>query len=338
MRSVRVTAPDTVEWAEVDMPEPGPRDVLLKIRACGICGSDALYSHMGGIPPRQGDTPLGHEPAAEVVEVGADVTGVAVGDHVVIDTMAFADGLLGSGGAQGALTEYVLVKDHQPGRQLKVIPEDVPWHVAALNEPMAVALHAVNRTRPAAGDRVVVFGAGPIGLGAVLAYRRRGVESIVVVDIIPSRLDKALRVGADAVINSAEEDVPSRLVELHGDGATAWVRGIRPATDIYLDAAGAPSVPPLVAGMAKHGATLGVVAVHKKPVELDFGGILATELDLVWAMGYPTEIFEVTDDIVENWEKYAVIVSDVLPFDRALEALELAKTPGAADKVVVTFD
>jgi threonine dehydrogenase-like Zn-dependent dehydrogenase len=338
MRSVRVTAPDTVEWVEVDMPEPGPRDVLLKIRACGICGSDALYSHMGGIPPRQGDTPLGHEPAAEVVEVGEDVTGVAVGDHVVIDTMAFADGLLGSGGAQGALTEYVLVKDHQPGRQLKVIPEDVPWHVAALNEPMAVALHAVNRTRPAAGDRVVVFGAGPIGLGAVLAYRRRGVASIVVVDIIPSRLDKALRVGADAVINSAEEDVPSRLVELHGDGATAWVRGIRPATDIYLDAAGAPSVPPLVAGMAKHGATLGVVAVHKKPVELDFGGILATELNLVWAMGYPTEIFEVTDDIVENWEKYAVIVSDVLPFDRALEALELAKTPGAADKVVVTFD
>jgi hypothetical protein len=55
-------------------------------------------------------------------------------------------------------------------------------------------------------------------------------------------------------------------------------------------------------------------------------------------MGYPTEIFEVTDDIVANWEKYAVIVSDVLPFDRALEALELAKTPGAADKVVVTFD
>lgn len=80
------------------------------------------------------------------------------------------------------------------------------------------------------------------------------------------------------------------------------------------------------------------MAVHKKPVEIDFGAVLTTELTLVWAMGYPREIFEVTDDLVENWEKYALIVSDTLPFDRALEALALAATPGAADKVVVTFD
>lgn len=338
MRSVRVTAPDTAEWVEVDPLTPGPGDVLLRIRACGICGSDALYTHVGGIPPREGDTPLGHEPAAEVVEIGSDVAGVAVGDHVVIDTMAFADGLLGSGGAQGALTEYVLVRDFQPGRQLKVIPPHIPWHVAALNEPMAVALHAVNRTEPKPGDRVVVFGAGPIGLGAVLGYRRKGVEHIVVVDIVPARLAKALEIGADAVVNSAEEDVAARLVELHGDGASPRVRGVRPGTDIYLDAAGAPPVPALITGMAKHGATFGVVAVHKRPVELDFGSILSTELTLVWAMGYPTEIFEVTDDIVENWEKYAAIVSDVLPFERALEALQLAQTPGAADKVVVTFE
>ncbi|GAA3657458.1 zinc-dependent alcohol dehydrogenase [Microbacterium marinilacus] len=337
MKSVQVTAPGVNGWVDVDVPEPGPRDVLLRPRACGICGSDALYTQMGGIPPRQGATPLGHEPAAEVVEVGSEVMGLAVGDHVVIDTMAFSDGLLGSGGAQGALSELVLVKDYAPGRQLKVIPSHIPWHVAALNEPMAVALHAVNRTAPKPGDKVVVFGAGPIGLGAVLGYRRKGAAHIVVVDIVPSRLEKALQVGADAVIDSSEEDVAARLVELHGDGATAWVRGVRPATDVYLDAAGAPSVPATVASMAKHGATLGVVAVHKKPVELDFGDILTTELNLVWSMGYPTEIFEVTDDIVENWEKYAVIVSDVLPFDRALEALELAKTPGAADKVVVTF-
>ena len=338
MKSVLVTAPDTIEWVEAPVPHVGPSDVLLKVRACGICGSDAFYAHAGGIPPRQGETPLGHEPAAEVVEVGQETSGVAVGDHVVIDTMAFSDGYLGSGGAQGALSEYVLVKDHVPGRQLKVIPPHVPWEVAALNEPMAVAAHAVNRTQPGPGDKVVVFGAGPIGLGAVLAYRRRGAAHIVVVDVIPSRLEKALEIGADAVVNSAEEDVAARLVELHGDGASARVRGVRSATDIFLDAAGAPPVPATVAAVAPHGATYGVVAVHKRPVELDFQKLLSTELNIVFSMGYPTEIFEVTDDIVENWEKYALIVSDVLPFDRALEALELAKTPGAADKVVVVFD
>lgn len=337
MRSVHVTGVDTVEWVEVETPECGRADVLLAMKACGICGSDEMYAQYGGIPPRQGATPLGHEPAAEVIEVGSDVEGLEVGDHVVIDTMAFTDGLLGSGGAQGGLTEKVLVKDAAVGQQLKVIPRHIPWEVAALNEPMAVAYHGVNRTDPQEGDKVVVFGAGPIGLGAVLGYRRRGASHIVVVDLLPDRLETALRIGADAVINSSEEDVAARLVELHGDGASALVRGVRPGTDIYLDAAGAAVVPQSITQMAKHGATLGVVAVHKKPVELDFGNILTTELNLVWAMGYPTEIFEVTDDIVENWEKYALIVSDTIPFDRSLEALELARTPGAADKVVVTF-
>lgn len=338
MKSVHVTGVDTNSWVEIDEPTVGADDVLLAIRACGICGSDAMYSHFGGIPPRQGATPLGHEPAAEVIEIGANVTGIAVGDHVVVDTMAFSDGLLGSGGAQGALTPKVLVKDFEPDKQLKVIPNEIPWHVAALNEPMAVAYHAVNRTNPQEGDKVVIFGAGPIGLGALLGYKRRGASSVVVVDIIPSRLEKALLVGADAVINSAEEDVAARLVELHGDGQSMMARGVRPGTDIYLDAAGVGAVIQQVTGMAKQGATLGVVAVHKKPVELDFGQILTTELTLVWSMGYPTEIFEVTDDIVANGEKYAHIVSDVLPFDQALEALTLAKTPGAADKVVVTFE
>ncbi|MDK1361965.1 alcohol dehydrogenase catalytic domain-containing protein [Arthrobacter sp. zg-Y1219] len=338
MKAVYVTGPNTNEWVEVDRPAVGPHDVLLKIKACGICGSDAMYSQIGGIPPRQGATPLGHEPAAEVAEVGADVDGLAVGDHVVIDTMAFTDGLLGSGGAQGALSEYVVVRDAEPGRQLKVIPKDIPWEVAALNEPMAVALHAVNRTEPRPGDKVVIFGAGPIGLGALLGYRRRGASHIVVVDLIPSRLEKALQIGADAVINSADEDVAARLVELHGDGSSMMVRGVRSGTDIFLDAAGAPVIPATVAGIAKQGATLGIVAVHKKPVELDFGSILTTELTIVFAMGYPTEIFEVTEDIIENWQKYALIISDKLPFDRALDALALAQTPGAADKVVVTFE
>lgn len=337
MRSVQVSAPGECSWVEVDEPRAGPRDVLLAVKACGICGSDALYTRVGGIPPRQGATPLGHEPAAEVVEVGAEVVGIAVGDHVVVDTMAFTDGLLGSGGAQGALSEFVVVRDAVAGRQVQVVPDHVPWEVLALNEPMAVALHAVNRTDPQAGDKVVVFGAGPIGLGAVLAYRRRGVGHVVVVDVVPSRLQKALAVGADAVVNSAEEDVAARLVELHGDGSTPRVRGTRAGTDVYLDAAGAAVVPRTVTSLAKHGATFGVVAVHREPVELDFGAVLSSELTLVWAMGYPTEIFEVTEDLVANWRDYALIVSDTVPFTDALTALQLAATPGAADKVVVTF-
>jgi len=335
MKSVIITGPDKVEWVDVPEPVAGPGDVLLAMKACGICGSDAMYTHFGGIPPNVGSTRLGHEPAGEVIEVGEMVQGFAVGDHVVIDTMRFTDGLLGSGGDQGGLTPLVVVKDAQPGVQLRVIPGHIPWEVAALNEPMAVAYHAVNRTNPQPGAKVAIFGAGPIGLGAVLGYRRRGAAHVTVIDVLPGRLDKALQIGADAVIDSTKEDVGARLVELHGDAATMMVQGTRPGTDIYLDAAGVPAVPRTVTSIAKHGATFGVVAVHKAPVELDFGAILTTELNIVWSMGYPTEIFEVTDDIIENWEKYEQIISHRVPFADALDALTLAATPGAADKVSV---
>lgn len=338
MKSVYVTGPDTREWADVELPATGPKDVLLKMRACGICGSDAFYTHMGGIPPRQGATPLGHEPAAEVVEVGADVTDIQVGDHVVVDTMRFTDGLLGSGGAQGALTEFVLVKDYEPGLQLRTIPRDIPWEVAALNEPMAVAHHAVNRSGARSGHTAVVFGAGPIGLGATISLKARGVEHVVVVDILPKRLEVALKVGADAVINSAEEDVLSRLIALHGEGVDGLGHGGHAGTDVYIDAAGAPVVIDTALKAAKRGAVLTIPAVHKRPVEIDFGAILPQEVDIRMSMGYPTEIFEVTDAIIANADKYALIVSHTLPFERALEALDLAQTPGAADKVVVTFD
>jgi 2-desacetyl-2-hydroxyethyl bacteriochlorophyllide A dehydrogenase len=337
MRSVIVTGPGTTEVVEVPTPSAGPGDVLVRMRACGICGSDGYYVAIGGIPPRQGATPLGHEPAGEVVEVGSQVTGVRPGDHVVINPIAPGAGMIGSGGPQGALSEYLLVENAVVGRSLAVIPDEVPFEVAALNEPMAVARHAVNRTNPKPGAKVLVFGAGPIGLGAVIGYQLSGAASVVVADVIPSRLAKALAVGADAVINSAEEDVAERLSELHGTGATA-MGAPRAGTDIYLDAAGVPVVIDTALAAAKQNATLGIVAVHKKPVPVDFQAILAAEVNIVTAMGYPKEIFEVTEEIAADWQRFGLIVSDRFPFAEAQKALVTASTPGAADKVVVTFD
>lgn len=339
MKAVMVTGPGTNEIVEVEVPVAGPNDVLVRIRACGICGSDHMYTTYGGIPPRQGATPLGHEPAGEVAAVGANVAGVKVGDHVVINPMAAADGIIGSGGAQGAFSPYIVLLDAVAGTHFRVIPDEIPFEVAALNEPMAVARHAVNRSGAKAGEQAVVFGAGPIGLGALLSLKAKGVEHVVVIDILPARLEKALLIGADAVINSADEDVAARLIELHGQAPTViGQRGARPATDVYIDAAGAPVVPTTVFGLAKQGARLTIPAVHKKPVEVDFGTLLTTEISIIMSMGYPTEIFEVTDDIIANWEKYQLIISDRFAVDDVLQALEVAATPGAADKVMVTLD
>ena len=336
MRVSMVTAPGKTEVLEVPDPIPGPADVLVKMKACGICGSDALYIAMGGLPPHQGRMPLGHEPAGEVVDVGRDVTGIKVGDHVVINPMAAPSGVIGNGGNTGALAEYLVIENAVRGISLEIIGDHVPFHVAALNEPMAVARHGVNQTRPTPSDKVVIFGAGPIGLGATIAYKAVGVDNVVVVDLIGSRLLKALEVGADAVVNAADQDVAAALIELHGAAKARWPG--KSGTDIYLDAAGAPSVINTALTAAKSGATLGVVAVHKEPVPVDFLNLMANEITVVGSMAYPTEIFQVTGDLAASWEKYAVIVSHTFGFDDVQDALRTATTPGAADKVVVTFD
>jgi len=335
MKASMVTGPGTAAVVDTPRPHVGPADVLVKMRACGVCGSDGFYISIGGLPPRSGRTPLGHEPAGEVVEVGADVTDIAVGDHVVVNPMACPSNMIGNGGDRGALADYLLIDNAIRGVSLQVIPDHVPFEVAALNEPMAVARHGVNRCRPKPGDKVVVFGAGPIGLGAVLAFKAVGVGHIVVVDLLPGRLDKALQIGADAVIDSARDDTLARLVELHGAGEAMFPG--KAGSDIYLDAAGAPAVIDTALAAAKKGATLCVVAVHKQPVPVELVNVMSNEITIVGSLGYPDEIFEVTADLVANWEKYARIVSHTIPFDNVDEALRLASTPGAADKVVVTF-
>jgi L-iditol 2-dehydrogenase len=335
MKVATVTGPGTAEVRDAPQPEAGPRDVLVRMRACGICGSDAFYIAIGGVPPRQGDMPLGHEPAGEVAVVGSEVTGIAVGDHVVINPMAAPSGIIGNGGASGALADYLLVENAVRGTSLEVVPDHIPWEVAALNEPMAVARHGANRCKTKPGDKVVVFGAGPVGLGAVLAFKALGASHVVVADLIPARLDKAMQIGADAVINSADEDVVARLVELHGDGEAMFPG--KAGTDVYLDAAGARPVVEVALAAAKKGATLGIVGVHKEPVPIEFTNVMSNELTIVGSMGYPSEIFEVTRDLIANWQKYALIVSHTVPFADVGQALELAGTPGAADKVVVTF-
>ena len=192
----------------------------------------------------------------------------------------------------------MLIENAVRGTSLEVVPDHIPFEVAALNEPMAVARHGVNRCQPKPSERVVVFGAGPIGLGATIAFKSIGVSHVVVADLIPTRLEKALAVGADAVINSADEDVAQRLIELHGAGESLFPG--KAGTDIYFDAAGAPAVINTALAAAKRGARLGVVAVHKEPVDVDFVNIMSNEISIVGSMGYPDEIFEVTKDLIAN--------------------------------------
>jgi (R,R)-butanediol dehydrogenase / meso-butanediol dehydrogenase / diacetyl reductase len=315
-------------------PHPGNADVVVKVKACGICGSDLTYIKVGGIHRKPGGvTPIGHEAAGEVVAVGGEVKGVSLGQRVVINPM-MTSSYIGSGGPEGAFTEEVLVKDARLGASLLPIPDDLPFEVAALAEPLAVGLHGVNRAQATPGDKVVVFGCGPIGLAMVLWLLDRGVKDVVALDLAPERLARAKALGARAIINPAKEPLRERLLELHGSARLFSREAV--GTDAYIDAAGAPNILSDVVGVAKFHSRLVVTAAYMKPVTIDLGAMLTTEMTITTAVGYPSEMPEVVAALPRLTEKARSLISHRFPFEKVIEALGVAGTPASA-KVMIDF-
>ncbi len=334
MRVLNIHGVDDVRLDPVDPPSPGSRDVVIKVKACGICGSDLSYIKIGGIHrPEGGTTPLGHEAAGEIVYVGDEVENVDLGQRVVINPM-MTPSYIGSGGPEGAFTEELLVRDARVGDSLLPIPEDLPFDIAALTEPLAVALHGVNRAQVKPGDKVVVFGCGPIGLGMVLWLADRGVTDVVALDLAPERLERARALGVQAALDPTKVDLPAELARLHGTDRVFSRAAV--GTDAFIDAAGAPNILSDVVRMAKYQSRMVVTAAYMKPVEFDLGAMLTTEMTITTAVGYPTEMPEVLAALPRLAETAAPLISHRFPFDQVVEALAVAGTPGSA-KVMIDF-
>jgi 2-desacetyl-2-hydroxyethyl bacteriochlorophyllide A dehydrogenase len=334
MRILNIHGVNDVRLDPTDAPKAGQSDVIVKVKACGVCGSDLSYIKIGGIHRKPGGvTPIGHEAAGEIVKVGAAVKDAYVGQRVVINPMN-TPSYIGSGGPEGAFTEELLVRDARVGDSLLPIPDDLPFEVAALTEPLAVAMHGVNRAEVNPGDKVVVFGCGPIGLGMVLWLIDRGVKDVVALDLADERLARAKALGAQAVVNPSKENLRARLLELHG-AARVFSRDAV-GTDAYIDAAGAPSILTDVVSMAKYHSRLVVTAAYMKPVTIDLGAMLTSEMTITTAVGYPTEMPEVIASLARLRETCRSLISHRFPFDRVIDAIGAAGTPGSA-KVMVDF-
>ncbi len=335
MRALNIHEVNDVRLDSKAPPKAGDKDVVVKVKACGICGSDLSYIKMGGIMRKPGGvTPIGHEAAGEVVQVGKDVEGVKIGQRVIINPMQTST-FIGSGGPEGAFADEVLVGDARVGGSLLSMPDGLPYEVAALAEPLAVALHGVNRADVKPGDKIVVFGCGPIGLGMVLWLVDRGVTDVVALDLAEERLERAQALGARAVLNPAKEDVRARLMELHGK--TRILNRDAVGTDAYIDAAGAPSIVNDVIGMAKFHARFVITAAYLKPIEVNLGAMLTTEMSITTAMGYPTEMNDVVAALPRIKNKAQSLISHRLRFDDVLEGLKIAGTPQSA-KVMIDFE
>src|SRR3990172_6589323 len=174
------TGKEKIEVREVPVPSPGPGEVLLRVRACGICGSDLHFYH-GALPAMRG-IPLGHEFAGEIAALGEDVQGFSEGQRVVVEPLRTcrecaycrtgqyqlcAKRVLLGTFAPGGLAEYVTVPAYPP----HPLPDDLDFDLGALVEPLAVAVHGLHLVDLTAGERVLVMGSGSIGVLAVLAAR-----------------------------------------------------------------------------------------------------------------------------------------------------------------------
>lgn len=333
MKLLNIHGSGDVRLDDYQRPAAGPRDVVVRMKACGICGSDLSYIKIGGIPTPGTLTALGHEGAGEILEVGSEVQGIDVGQPVIINPMMTPSNI-GSGGPEGAFTPELLVREARLGDSILPIPHGISYEVAAMCEPLAVAMHGVNRMQVKPGDKAVVFGCGPIGLGMVLWLVDRGITDVVALDLAPERRERALALGARAALDPTQVDLRAELARLHGEVPSYGRVGV--GTDAFIDAAGAPNIVGDVIQMAKFHARLVITAAYMKPVEVPLGRMLTSEMTITTAMGYPTEMPDVIAAMPRLQDKIASLISHRLPFERILEGLDIAATPQSA-KVMIEF-
>lgn len=335
MPLVQIHGVDEVRVDTVPQPTCGADDVIIRVANCGICGSDLGYIAMGGLLGPGVPMPLGHELSGEVIECGAAVSeagNISLGQQVVVNPEANGN-RIGNSGPEGGFAPLLLVRGVSKAPEAVLpIPAHFSAEQGALVEPLSVSMHAVHQGRAGPGDKVVIFGAGPIGLGAVMVLRYYGVSDVAVVDVNPERLAQAAALGAVA-INSAEQDVAEALIAAHG--AAEFFGMPIPASSVYIEATGVGAVFEQIAQLAATAARIVVLGVHKAPVSLDLVSVLVKELEIIGSMAYPSEFPQVIEMLASGKVEAERLISHRFPLSEFHEALKTAQSEPSAMKVMV---
>jgi L-iditol 2-dehydrogenase len=266
MRSIQLVAPQTLEEQEMPQPhDPGHGEVTVRVRAVGVCGSDLHWYQDGRVGEYPAVYPqvLGHEPAGEVIAVGAGVHDFAAGARVVIEpslTCGHCEHCLkgfhnncirgvfmGGPQAAGMFREYVTV----PAGNCTVVPDDFTYATATLVEPLAVMAHMLELVDIHVGDTVAVTGAGPIGMLCAATARAAGAGRVFIADRLAYRLKLALAMGADCAIDTTSQALIETVMDATGG------RGV----DVVLEAAGSAETVNAAIRMARLGGTVMLIGI-----------------------------------------------------------------------------
>lgn len=324
----------------VDIPVPASGQVLVKSLACGICGSDLhiarhsdevldFFREIGEMEDSQaGDSGimLGHEYCAEVVAYGPDTPNrLPPGSRVTSVPLLMSNDGAGVGitpGVAGAYSEYFLIDE----QLLLPVPEHLPAAAAALTEPLAVGLHAVNRSGIAAGDVALVAGCGPIGLAVIAALRQRGIETIVASDLQADKLATARGFGAGHVVNPQEKDEIALAAGLAGEDGRV----------VIFECIGVHRLIADFIRRAPAGATVVVTGVHTADSTINYAYATVKELDLKFSYYYnAAEFSQCLEAIAAGDVPWQLMLTGSVGIDGVGSAFELLARPNDHIKVVV---
>lgn len=342
MRALVLSDHHRLDVVERSRPEPGPGEVLLRIAATGICGSD-FHGFTGDNGRRHPGQIMGHESSGTVAGLGEDVDAEVfpIGAHATFNPVIVpADQLELFHGReqhcpdktvvgvaphyQASFADYVIV----PARNVVLLDEQMPLHLGALIEPIAVALHAVRVGHAAAGQKAVVVGGGPIGQSVVIALQMEGVTDIVLSEPSAARRDLVSALGARTV--GPEGGPPAEQVrEIFGAPA-----------DLAIDAVGiSPTIADALAATALGGSVV-LVGMGSPRLEVPAFAISTEERSIIGSFTYTAQDFaDAARWVATHAEAVTPLVSEVVPLEKAQESFAaLAAGTGPAGKILVAFD
>jgi 2-desacetyl-2-hydroxyethyl bacteriochlorophyllide A dehydrogenase len=327
MHAAVARGPRRIEVDRMPVPDPGPGEVRVRIGACGICGSDLHLLEAGGLRP--GLVP-GHEMMGVVDALGPGVSGLEAGARVAVEPFRTCgacpacragrgnlcpDGRLLGVHAPGGLAEYAVA----PAERLFAVPEDLPAPVAALAEPLAVSVHGLRRAAFSSGQRVLVLGAGAVGLLTVLAARALGAGEVWVSARHPHQARAAEAAGANRVLGEAEA-TPETLRSL----------GRSREVDVVVETVGGRADTLAAAGAAiRPGGTVSVLGLFLEPVSLDTIPLLMKEATLAWSYCYEhgdggADFADAVSILDARREAAGRLVTHTVPLAEAPRAFSLA--------------
>ena len=322
----------------VDLPYPacGDDDIIVRNLLTGVCGSDiAAYKYGGDEHMIWKDHEFGHESLSEVIEIGKNVKGLALGDHVFPNQgRALRDPKRMA--TVGGFSEYIRIPQCEVGYSVLKIDNDIPLKSAVLFEPFVVGTRGARNLDPGPGKTAIVFGAGIIGMSTAIMLQWYGCDKVMIVDICDFRLDKAKTFGL-VTCNSAKEDLKAKaLAEF---GAQAGFFGERCSADLYVDAVG---MKPAIEGftmLACREATLAVMGVHHEPVALDLVNLCYCNWKIIGCGNLPIEdaMPDILDVMRSQTYDLASLVTHEYKVDQIADALVMGSVAAEAQKVCISF-